>query len=83
MLAFEKASGGGHRGFIERPRIVQGAAVVERRQNRAAIDSVTIGLSLRHPARMKILPDFFGGDDAHRRWQQRVHRALNFFCSER
>ena len=47
VLAFEGASGGGHGGFVERPGIVEGAAVVERRQDFTAIDAVTVGFSLR------------------------------------
>ena len=61
---------------------MQRAAVIEGRENGTAIDAVTVGLSLGHPARMKILAHFFGGHDADGRWQQRVHGALDFVGGE-
>ncbi len=78
MLAFEETRCFGHRGFIERPGIVERAAVVEGRENWAAIDAVTIRLTLRHPARMEVLAHFFGGHNAHGRRQKRVHARAEF-----
>ena len=82
MFAFEKTRRRGHGRFIERPGIVQRAAIIEGRQNGTAIDAVTVCLSLGNPARMKILAHFFGGHDADGRRQQRVHGALEFVGGE-
>ena len=78
MLAFELPRGLGHCSLVKRPRIVQRAAVFKRRQHAAAINSITVRLSLRLPARVKFRAHFFGGGHADRRRQQRVQRALKF-----
>ena len=78
MLALELPRRRGHGVLIERPRIVQRPPVLERRQHASAINSVAIRFPLRQPARVKIRAHFFGGDDANRRRQQRVQRALEF-----
>ena len=83
MLAFKKARGFVHCGFVKGPRIVQRATTIEWRQNRAAINAVAVSFSLRLPARMKILADFFGGHDADRCRKQRIQRALNFVGGQR
>ena len=83
MLAFEKARGGGHGGFVERPGIVERTAVIEWRENAASIDAVAIGLSLGQPTRVKIMADFFAGDDTNRGWKKGVEGALKFFRREK
>ncbi len=78
VLAFELARGGGHCGLVERPGIVQRAAVFEWRQDAPAKNPISVRLALRLPARVKIGAGFLGVDDADRRRQQRIERALNF-----
>ena len=83
MFAFEKAGGCGHGGFVERPGIVERAAVIEGWENAATIDAVAVRFALGQPARMKIVTDFFADDDADRGRKKGVEGTLEFFGREK
>src|ERR1700730_9126706 len=61
---------------------MQSTADIEWWKNSAAIEAVTIGFSLRQPAGMEIVPNFFTGDDADCGRQQSVQGALKFRCRQ-
>src|SRR3984893_19428288 len=64
VLALKLPCGNGHGLYIERPRVVERSAIFERRQDAPLINTVTVRLPLREPARVEFRAGLFGGDDA-------------------